>query len=42
MRGVTIVDVDEAGCLAAARFFVDYVDQDEPSIGEHLANLKGN
>ena len=41
MRGVTIVDVDEAGRLAAARFFVDYVDQAETSIGEHIANLKG-
>jgi ketosteroid isomerase-like protein len=42
MRGVTIVDVDAAGRLAAARFFVDYVDQAETSIGEHLAGLKGN
>jgi ketosteroid isomerase-like protein len=42
MRGVTIVDVDEDGRLAAARFFVDYVDQAEISIEEHLASLNGN
>ena len=41
MRGVTIVDVDSDGRLAAARFFVDYVDQAETSIAEHLASLQG-
>jgi ketosteroid isomerase-like protein len=40
MRGVTIVDVDDAGRLASARFFVDYVDQAETSIAEHLASLQ--
>jgi ketosteroid isomerase-like protein len=41
MRGVTIVDVDELGRLSSARFFVDYVDSAETSIGEHLASLQG-
>jgi ketosteroid isomerase-like protein len=40
MRGVTIVDVDDDARLAAARFFVDYVDQAATSIGEHLASLQ--
>jgi ketosteroid isomerase-like protein len=40
MRGVTIVDVDEEGRLNSARFFVDYVDAAETSIGEHLASLQ--
>jgi ketosteroid isomerase-like protein len=39
MRGVTIVDVDDQGRLSSARFFVDYVDAAETSIGEHLASL---
>jgi ketosteroid isomerase-like protein len=42
MRGITIVDLDGAGRLASARFFVDYVDQAEISIGEHLARLKSD
>jgi ketosteroid isomerase-like protein len=40
MRGVTIVDVDESGRLSSARFFVDYVDAADTSIGEHLASLQ--
>jgi ketosteroid isomerase-like protein len=35
MRGVTIVDVDETARLRSARFYVDYVDTDSASVGEH-------
>jgi ketosteroid isomerase-like protein len=39
MRGVTIVEVDEAAQLRSARFYVDYVDTDSASIGEHLRSM---
>jgi ketosteroid isomerase-like protein len=39
MRGVTIIDLDDAARLRSARFYVDYVDTDSTSIGEHLQSL---